>query len=52
MMIIMINNNNNTNTNNTNTNNTLGRNVATVAQDVRRIVELGSKMGLTLNAAC
>jgi len=46
----MINNNNNTNTNNTNTNNTLGRNVATVAQDVRRIVELGSKMGLILNA--
>ena len=30
---------------------TLGGNAATVAQDVSRIVELGSKMGLTLNAA-
>ena len=30
---------------------TLGGNVATVAQDVSRIVQLGSKMGLTLNAA-
>ena len=30
---------------------TLGRNVITVAHDVRKIVELGSKMGLILNAA-
>jgi len=30
---------------------TLGGNVATVAQDVRRIVDLGSKMALILNAA-
>ena len=30
---------------------TLGGNVAIVAQDVRRIIDLGSKMGLILNAA-
>ena len=30
---------------------TLGRNVATVAQDVREIVDFGSKTGLILNTA-